>query len=525
MAATQDQNGTWRTRSSVWDGSISPFVTPEYDSVGQFLYGVSRHYESTADEAFLKGIWPIAKLSADWILNNISQDNGLGSADCSIWEEDLEYNAFTQAWYVAGLYAAQILAETLGDAPLVDWYAGGPASIISAIQRQSDAQPPGLWNPNGYINRAVTIENTPRPLADSSTNIIVALGILDPGSGRAGAHVGTILRLLTRDLYGLARYPQDPYYFDSRYDPEGDEAGGAAPSWPQMSMWTAIYEFLTGDEATAIRRLQWFASTSGAGYMPQGEAISNVTSLSVMSTMSEPLTASSFIIAALTCLGAYDPRLAPPIQQAGCSQTITISSGTPGDSSQWDSVPYFSCLGASRGKLPASSLARCWMANDETNLFIRADNVAGALPLYSVDPRFALSVYSADFSNGQNSTLAVGLDGQPLPRPASFALQRRSDENVFRRWIASHEGWQPTGTVEVDIVPQWDPASGSIEAKIPLSVTSTNAATPGNAWTHLMIAIANYDQGTGSWVDDHKAVFHYRLTAADSPPIYGNVTQ
>ena len=79
-------------------------------------------------------------------------------------------------------YAAQILVQALGNPALVNWYARGPASIVFAIQRQSDAQPPGLWNPNGYFNRAVTTNNTRRPLADSSTNMIVALGILDPAA-------------------------------------------------------------------------------------------------------------------------------------------------------------------------------------------------------------------------------------------------------------------------------------------------------------------------------------------------------
>jgi GH15 family glucan-1,4-alpha-glucosidase len=524
MAGAQDQNGTWRTRSSVWDGSPDSFVPGEYDSVGQFLYGVCRHYEATSDEAFLNSIWPKIRLSADWILDNISQENGLGGADCSIWEEVSEYNAFTQAWYVAGLYAVQILAEAQGDTALTDWYAGGPASIISAIQRNSDAQPPGLWNTDGYINRAVTIANTPRPLADSSTNILVALGILDPASGRAGAHVGTILRLLTRDTYGLARYTQDPYYFDSPWDPEGDEAGGAEPSWPQMSMWAAVYEALTGDEDAATRRLQWFASTSGAGYMPQGEAVSNVTSLSVMSSMSEPLTAASYIIAALTCLGSYDPRLEPPIQQAGCARTLVISPGTTSDLPQWDAIPYFAFPDASHATFPTSSIARCWIANDNSNLFVRINNVAGILSLFAADPRFAVSVYTADFGNGPSPALAVGLDGRALPRPASFALQRRSDETALLRWTARGSGWQAAETVDVDIAPQWNPSSGTIEVKIPLSAISTTIPAPGNIWTYLITSIANYDKDTDSWIDDRKAVFHYRLTAAETPPIYGNIT-
>ena len=524
MAGVQDADGTWRTRSSVWDGSANTFVTPEYDSVGQFVYGVCRHFDATGDRAFLNEIWPAAKLAADWILDNISQANGLGAADKSIWEEDpAEYNAFTQGWYVAGLYSAQRLAEALGDTGLVDWYAGGPASIISAIQRRSDLQPPGLWNPNGYINRSVTIDNTPRPLADSSSNIIPALGSIDPNSGRAAAHIATMLRLLSRDQYGIARYPHDEYYFDEPYDPAGDEAGGAEPSWPQMSMWVAVCEALTGDLDTATSRLLWFASTAGLGYVPQGEAVNNITRESVLSSMSEPLTAASFVIAALTCQGACDPRVEPPIRQAGCANTISVSAGTTGDATEWDPVPYFSIFGAGRGTGTATSLARVWIANDEAALFIRADNVAGALPDFGVEPKFSIRVYCADFAAGANPAMTTGLDGQPLVRPADYVLERRSDSTTLKRWSATVSGWQDDGAITVDVAPQWAPASGIIEAKIPLAAVSSGPVSAGNAWAYVTIALA-YGQ-TASFVDDGRLTLHYRLTSTGSSPIYGNVPE
>ncbi|HUH80597.1 MAG TPA: hypothetical protein VLZ06_04655, partial [Solirubrobacteraceae bacterium] len=108
---------------------------------------------------------------------------------------------------------------------------------------------------------------TPLGRVDSSSAIVPALGVIDPASGRAAAHVATILQLLGRDGYGLARYLYDDYYFDEPYDPAGDEAGSVEPSWPQMSMWVAVYEALSGGSDGALRRLQWIASTAGCGYM------------------------------------------------------------------------------------------------------------------------------------------------------------------------------------------------------------------------------------------------------------------
>ncbi|HEV2273059.1 MAG TPA: hypothetical protein VGR96_02770, partial [Acidobacteriaceae bacterium] len=132
LAGCQGSDGTWKTTYNMWDGSYVPFVEPEYDSIGAFLYGAYRHYALTADARFLSDLWPNVKRASDWILSNI-QPNGFGQADFSIWEEEsagLEHNSYTQAWYVAGLYATQCMAEALGETSLAEWYAGGAGSIM-----------------------------------------------------------------------------------------------------------------------------------------------------------------------------------------------------------------------------------------------------------------------------------------------------------------------------------------------------------------------------------------------------------
>jgi GH15 family glucan-1,4-alpha-glucosidase len=522
MAAQQKPDGTWHTRTGVWDDAPDDFVAPEYDSVGQFLYGTARHHLATQDNVFLQDIWPAAKQAADWIIDNIASANGLGASDCSIWEEEQEYNAFTQAWYVAGLYGAQILAEAQDNHQLVDWYAGGPASIISAVQRPSDATPPGLWNGNGFYNRAITVDGAPRVTVDSSTNILPVLGVIDPLSARAAAHVATVVRLLGRDIYGVARYPQDGYYFDKDYDPAGDEAEAAEPSWPQMSMWVAVHEALTGDTDSALARLRWLASTSGAGYMPQGEAVSNVTRLSVLSSMSEPLTAASFILAALACDGQSDPRLEPRLHQAGCWAQLSLTPEAADNLQQWETLPYFTTSQPDPMLRPTTSLARWQVANDDDSLYIRLDNRARTLPEFGADPKFAVRIYAADFASPETG-ISRGLSGEALLRVACFAAQRTSDSNVFERWTVQDGEWSAGNSVDTDVIPQWDPASGIIEVKVPLSAVSSRTPRIGENWGFLTLAIAWHDQQTGTWESDNQATVHYRLTSAGAPPIYGDV--
>jgi GH15 family glucan-1,4-alpha-glucosidase len=539
MASVQGSDGTWKTTYNTWDGTYMSFVEPEYDSSGQFIYGVYRHYEETGDSTFLHDLYPTAKRAADSILGGLSSTNGLGAPDFSIWEEPergLEHNSFTQAWYVAGLYAMQCLAEIRGDTALSDWYAGGPGSIVTALQRRADAGPPGMWNPDGYYNRAVNPDDSVQPLADTSSNLLIALGVIDPLSGRGGAHIGTMLTNLTKHQYGLARYADDIYYVSSRFNPAktkfdpGNEAGHPEPPWPQLSMWVAVYETLVGDKDNALKRMQWFTSTTGAGYMPQGEALNSDTAESVLSSMSEPLTASSFLLAALVLDGLLELRILPPIYQAGAHRTLAMTAGTAGDGinrdwEQWDPVPYYvASIGAAAQAM--TTISRVYISNDAANFYLRVDNVSQTLSDYATVPTFALRVYSQDFANSGALGAAWGLDREPIHRTMSFAVERRSDENNLRRWSINAGAWDYDSDVPVGLAPQWDPATGRLEAVIPIPAFSSQPISPGSsAWAAIAVALAAHDPATNNWTDGPKVLIHYRLTDVNQPWLYGNVEQ
>jgi len=528
MAGAQAKDGSWKTTFDFWTGSYLSFVEPESDSLGAFLYGVYRHYLATADAAFLNALWPTVERTADWILLNISSENGLGGADFSIWEEPergLEHNSFTQAWYVAGLYAAQCLAESRGDTDVADWLAGGAASIMTALQRPSSWFPPGLWNPNGYYNRGVDLGGAVQPLQDSSSNMLLALGVVDCDSERASRHIATMTSQLSHDGYGMARYRDDDYYFSSRFNPAGDEVKALEPSWPQMSMWVALYEIFTDQKPAALARLQWFVSRAGRGYMPQGEAISNITHQSVLSSMCEPLTASSFILAALRHQDEYEPRIAPPVYNAGTRKAIAVHAGTSGDWVEWSNVPYFRGALSANPAGAASAVKRVYAANDDQNIYLRVDNLAGSLPGFRAAPEFALRVYAADFAPAGAEIIRQGLDGAPIARGASFALERRSNEDVFRRWRVSGAVWTPCPPVTGVSAPQWEPASGRIEVVIPISAVATGVPAFGNAWAPLTVALARFNVTSGAWVDDGKLLLHYRLSVDGQAWIFGNIEQ
>ncbi len=315
MASHQNSNGTFNTSWSSWNGTpITNAISPEYDSLGLFLVGVWRHYQLTGNMAFLNSVWPQVQNSANWLMDNITS-YGFVPADYSIWEENQEYNVWTQGWSVLGLYAAERMAQAEGQQSLIDQWSGAAGTILSAIQRSDTTTnpAPGLWNATDqYYNRAVETNLTPRALIDSSSDMLWAFGVIDYRSSRAIQSVNNIVNALSSDTYGIARYQGDVYYYDSSYDPCGDEAIAPQPPWPQMTNWVALYDLYSGNANETLARLQWDVATSGVGYMPQGEAVAQNTFTPIVSTMVEPYTAASFIVTALAYTGQYHVLWYPP---------------------------------------------------------------------------------------------------------------------------------------------------------------------------------------------------------------------
>ncbi len=526
MAASQGSDGTWKTTYNNWDGSYVPFVEPEYDSIGAFMFGVYHHYSLKPDPQFLGDLWKNVKLSADWILSNL-QSNGFGQADYSIWEEGnaLQFNSYTQAWYVNGLYATQALAELLGDTALSEWYAGGVASILTAMQRPSNWSPPGQWNPAAYYNRAVNADGSLDTRFDSSSDVLMALSIIDHESARATNHIAAILRNDTKGTYGVARYPGDVFYYTGAFSPGGNEALAPEPSWPQMSLWIAVYDILRGRLDLALPRMQWCASIYGKGYMPPGEAVSNVTMQPVLSSMSEPLTASAFVLTALLYEGQAKLSVIPPVYNAGTAKTINVSLGTAGDWPQWNNVPYFVGPQSAPTVSPLFTIKRVYISNDYTNLYLRVDNAAGSFPLFEQQPLFGLHVYSQDFANSGAAGINFGIYGQHASRPMNFMAERRSDSDTFQHWSAGNGTWTGDRTIDWVMPPQWDTASGRLEAVIPISALASGDVWFGGAWADILVVLAYYDSTNNWWTDGDRMLVHYRLSTPDQAWLYGNIEQ
>jgi GH15 family glucan-1,4-alpha-glucosidase len=526
LSSVQNSDGTFSTCYSLWTSAPISFVQPEYDSLGTFLLGVWRHIQltgETSSSTFVQNIWPSVQKSANFIMNNIDATTGLGASDHSIWEQDQEFYTFTQAMNVVGLYAAENIGQMEGATSSVDSWNGAAGTILSNVQKSDTSSVPGLWNAaGGYYDQAVTTSDTANTTVDSSTNALIGWGAIDAASSRANSHVQTVVNTLTHDTWGIARYPGDTYYYTSPYSPAGNESGSTEPVWPQMTNYVALDEIYTGDLTDAFSRLQYYALRSGVGYMPPGEAVSWYYQRPIVSTMSEPLTAASFIMTSLAYTGQYDGRVLPPQYNAGSYKTINVTTSPSSDWSQWANVPYF--VQRYKDTSPSNThIANVAISNDANNIYIRIDNTSGALPAYNTSPLFGVIVYGEDYNhNSSTSSLATGMYGGALTRSMSYAVGRWSNSSNFSHFNVSGGTWAFDYNITNVIAPQWDPATGRIEMVIPISDLSSSGAVATDSWANLDVTLVSQN-ASGQWQRDDLGAIHYRITSSSDQWIYGNV--
>jgi GH15 family glucan-1,4-alpha-glucosidase len=525
LASKQKMDGSFNTTFDLWTGDVVSFVEPEHDSLGMFLLGAYRHYLQTSDSGFLDDIYPALKKAADFIMSNINSTYGFGPKDASIWEEDQEYNFFSQSMYVAGLWAAQYAAIAEGESTDRDNWTGAASTILSAMQRSYGWDPTGFYNETGgYYNRAVNGDFTPRTLVDGSTMAAIAWGVIDAASERAQTHAATVQGYLSRDTWGIARYTGDTYYNTASFSPAGDEAGGQEPAWPQLAMYMALYELYSGHAERTLSRLEWYTSRTAKGYIPMGEAVSWVTHSPIISTTAEPITAAAFIVTALAYQGDFEPRITPPNSNAGAHKTIDVSAGTSGDWPQYSEIPYYTSASAtSQTGAAMSNIDRLYIANDDDNLYIRIDNDSGGLSGFDTPPEFAVHVYSEDFDHGGSiASTSTAFYGRTLERPMSFLASRWSDSADFSHFYVNNGSWTWDQNLTGVIAPQWDVETGRIEAVIPLSAVSSTGTPAAGSWAYMNIVLAYHDPVSNTWVDDDIMPVHYRLTSANQAWLYGN---
>ena len=291
-AERRAEDGGFHTCYSWWTGAAVGFVEPQFDSAGAALMAYYYHHRLTGDTALLRRAQGLVRALEDFFLADHS-GGAFVKPDYSIWEESSDgrtgqglapaHFAFTHALAYAGMLSAALIEERVyGDSTR----AAAARARAAAFARTLDA---AFWREDGgYYVRSLAADTLAQdPRTDGSTAATVFAGVC-ANATRAQAHIARIRARLTRLGAGIARYENDPFFYDSIYSPGGREVGAAAPPWGVTTMFTAWAEVAAwgrdGAAAMVDAHLAWMVAHLYPHLMPVGEAVDGVSGEPVMSS-------------------------------------------------------------------------------------------------------------------------------------------------------------------------------------------------------------------------------------------------
>jgi len=281
--AERTDTGGWHTTYDTFTGKNAPFVEPQYDSAGLYLIAMNYHLKYYGDKYWVRSHLPTIEKMANFLVEKRGQ-NGLGISDRSPWEESTDhhtkqpiaeqYYAWSQGCIYGGLVAASIIEKSIGSSSVATTYENRAIEIKGAVKQY-------LWD-GSRLYRGLWADNfSPDKRADSASMSCVFTGLLEGTEARK--HYDYIVGQLTHLGSGIARYSNDPYFFDSVWNPCGEgtrETQMAEPSWPVVTAYVAWSENVLGIDYQ--NRLDWMVQISAFGNMPIGEGVDSADGALIM---------------------------------------------------------------------------------------------------------------------------------------------------------------------------------------------------------------------------------------------------
>jgi len=294
-AERREEDGGFHTCYSWWTGASVGFVEPQFDSAGAALMAYYYHYKYTHGTQLLNDAKELIHSLEDFFMQNYS-GGAFVKPDYSIWEEssdgrtgkgiDPSHFTFTHSLAYAGILSASFIErDVFGDNDRADAALERSKQFAYTLDKY-------FWhedeNSTGFYVRGLIANNLTQDLRmDGSTAATVFSGACS-NKTRADLHIQSIIKRITKLDAGIARYENDPFFYDSIYSPGGREVGEASPPWGVVTMFTAWAEInaysLTGSGIIVRKRLDWMAEHLYPNLMPVGESVDGISGEPVMSS-------------------------------------------------------------------------------------------------------------------------------------------------------------------------------------------------------------------------------------------------
>jgi GH15 family glucan-1,4-alpha-glucosidase len=265
MGSVQQTNGTWYTRYNFWTSAPdASYGIPEYDSIGLFQIGISSLYNITHNSTLIVHFLPVINRSLQWEESSINK-NKILPQDLSIWEDIMAYNFWTQSIDLIGMHDSAMLFDSLNmnSSKIVD-YAGILNNTIEADFYNGSFYGEYVSPSELYINGTGHLVFTPTMIADSSSILPIALGLVPSDSIQARNDVTNMINYLDVEG-GLARFTGDNYHYTlSLHD-----SSGVMPPWIITTLFLSYYYERNGNYTGALNLMRWSIQHSQNFLLPE----------------------------------------------------------------------------------------------------------------------------------------------------------------------------------------------------------------------------------------------------------------
>jgi len=293
--AERRDDGGFHTCYSWWSGASAGFVEPQFDSAGAALMAYYYHYKMKNNPQLTEDAKSLIRDLEKFFMQSYS-GGAFVKPDYSIWEEssdgrtgnpiDPSHFTFTHSLAYAGVVSAAFLEKLAYSNP------SGAADLEERSKQFAQSLENHFWheysNGTGLYVRGLIANSLEQDLRmDGSTAAAVFTGACSNDT-RADMHLASIKSRITKLSAGIARYENDPFFYDSLYNPGGREVGEASPPWGVVTMFTAWAEVarygVQGSAAIVRQRLEWMVDHLYPHLMPVGESVDGVSGEPVMSS-------------------------------------------------------------------------------------------------------------------------------------------------------------------------------------------------------------------------------------------------
>ena len=278
--ASLDGLGGFHTCYNALTGEIAWFVEPQYDGNGVMLLALNFHYQCFGDEEWVKSKLPSLRRFAEIYMER-SYYEKLVPPDYAPWEESSDhhtkaqkstrYYSFTQGIAYGGLVALSILEKQIGN----------PENEAKYLERANEIKESvikNFWDEDKkYFYRSLYFEDGKSEITIDSIADAASLSVIFTGLAtkeQAQNHLEYMKQKLSHLDNGLSRYENDPYFFDSVWNPCGEgtqETQKAEPVWAVVTAYAAWSEDSLKIDYQG--RLDWMVKYAAYGNMPTGESV------------------------------------------------------------------------------------------------------------------------------------------------------------------------------------------------------------------------------------------------------------